>query len=613
MWKRGADSAGYFSICFLIFLLPLFFFPLPFQVYEFQKQALLAGFLVLGWLLVAGRWVSAGKVSFIRTGLDAPIFLVFLVYLLSTVFSVSPATSFLGYYGRFSGGLLSLFLYIAWFYLVVNVLSFFPKWVGSAGFGFPFFLAVSASVFFLSLVSVLQYFEVYLFPWDFARQRIWNPGGSSKGVVFCLLIALPLLGCAWWKGLFSRRRFFTIVFLISLLAIFLLSNVGGRLRGIVLPEKWLVLSPEVTLDFVSSFKIAVESIKEHPVFGSGPATFLVDLTRFRSRPGVHQNIRFSRAGNQVAEVLATTGVLGCLAWAGLFFKTISEGFRRKKGFPFLWAVIACLGSCFFYYSTSASAVFFWTVLAFFIIQAGLVKKTAIRVRPVFGLFLAVFWLGFSYLYFGRLVLAEFKFARARDLLVRSKLEEALELFQGATGLNPWQETYWRGFGAASLLMARESLDDPERTREMAGLAIRAGKRATQLNQFNVQNWENLAEIYQNLLDYASGADEMAVESFRKAVQLDPVNPWLRRSLGVLFVRTGDFGQAVEYLNQAIGLEPEFVQARLDLAAVFEARGMYLEALFQLEQVQPLLPDGSDQRARAEEGIAVLKKLSEQPD
>ena len=111
------------SIYGLVFLVPLFFTPFSFEAYEFNKQYLLF-FLVsaagLCWL--AKMIICDKEFRFRKTILDIPILGFMLIGILSAVFSADPISSVLGYYGRFSDGLIGfLSLGILYFLITNNV------------------------------------------------------------------------------------------------------------------------------------------------------------------------------------------------------------------------------------------------------------------------------------------------------------------------------------------------------------------------------------------------------------------------------------------------------------------------------------------------------------
>ena len=234
------DRILVFLISALVLFFPFFFLPLTTEYYEFNKLALLAGALFLSWSLYSLKIFEAKKLVFVRTKLDLPIFLLLLVYVFSTIFSLSPSTSFLGSHGLFHPSLLSFFLCVSFYYLVVQVVANDRQ--GSWNPQSLILLTLFISSFLLALLALLQYFEIYLFPWDFTHQRFWTPIGGIKTLIFYLLPISPLL-----ISRIKKQPFFLLPLLTILLALFLVSNWGGPLRK-TLPADLSRLPFAVTLD-----------------------------------------------------------------------------------------------------------------------------------------------------------------------------------------------------------------------------------------------------------------------------------------------------------------------------------------------------------------------------
>lgn len=110
--------AGTFNA--MLLTVPLFFTFTTEELFEFNKM-FLTYFYALCILLVWGaRMIFYRQFIFRTTKLDIPIALFVLSQLLSTLFSIHPYTSLLGYYTRFHGGLLSTITYVSLYYAFVS-------------------------------------------------------------------------------------------------------------------------------------------------------------------------------------------------------------------------------------------------------------------------------------------------------------------------------------------------------------------------------------------------------------------------------------------------------------------------------------------------------------
>lgn len=95
------------KVCFnLLFLvLPLVFFPSSSELFELPKLVLFYGLTIIITASFLLSSLSSG-VKLKLTGVEIPILLFLLSILISSIFSIEPRTSILGYYSRWNGGLL---------------------------------------------------------------------------------------------------------------------------------------------------------------------------------------------------------------------------------------------------------------------------------------------------------------------------------------------------------------------------------------------------------------------------------------------------------------------------------------------------------------------------
>ncbi|MGA2910949.1 MAG: O-antigen ligase family protein [Candidatus Microgenomates bacterium] len=107
----------------LLFFVPLILWPFTSEVFEFNKMVL----VYILTTLITGTWLAEmiieKKFVFRRTILDIPILAFIGSQIISTILSIDPLTSFLGYYSRFNGGLASVFCYALLYWAFVSVID----------------------------------------------------------------------------------------------------------------------------------------------------------------------------------------------------------------------------------------------------------------------------------------------------------------------------------------------------------------------------------------------------------------------------------------------------------------------------------------------------------
>ena len=104
----------------LFFLTPLYFRFITEELFEFNKMVLVYTLTTA----ITGMWIfrmiTEKSLILKRTFLDVPILFFVGAQLLSTIFSLHPHTSLLGYYSRFHGGLFSTVSYVLLYYAFVS-------------------------------------------------------------------------------------------------------------------------------------------------------------------------------------------------------------------------------------------------------------------------------------------------------------------------------------------------------------------------------------------------------------------------------------------------------------------------------------------------------------
>jgi len=90
---------------------------------------------------------------------------------------------------------------------------------------------------------------------------------------------------------------------------------------------------------------------------------------------------------------------------------------------------------------------------------------------------------------------------------------------------------------------------------------------------------------------AKGRAEEAVAEARRAVELEPLAPSTNLVLGSWLFYAHQYDQALEQLRKTIELDPNIVRPRELLGLVYAHKGMYAEARAECEEIRPL-PHGN---------------------
>ncbi len=698
------DKILRFGTIGLAFLVPLFFLPLTSEFYEFNKQMLLVFATVILSVSWFGKMWSHRELRFVRTPLDLPILLFFLAYLVTTITSLNSLVSVLGHFGRFNGGLVSVICYILLYYVFVNNVRSLEHVKKIAW-------AMSLSGLILAVFGILEYFNVFVIPVDFMKNRFFTPAGSPNSLSYYLMATLPIamsllsiakktperamytVGVvasfayialvnilAAWVGVaigvvvffyfareasFGRNKRLFSTLLVVFLALATLAIPVVRER---LPSSLQDLPKEINLDWSSSWQIAASTLRDRPIQGSGPDTFLFDFTRFRDvtlNATPFWNLRFDRANSELLQILATMGLLGLSAFLFLVYRIVRLGTsylpREKElethtlsvGFAAGTLSLIALAVIFGYFST-VTAFALWLSVAMLVRlwveeKQVIVKSTVISV-PVGGsggdgrrdilpaaTFFPALALGIFFLFlFGRMFMAEALFQKSLDSARANDGKKTYDyqvqaIGMGQIGLGTFQirvdrDIYHTTFSGTNLLLANSlaGQEKPDTTtiQTLVSQAINEAKVAKDINPYNVNNWEQLATVYRNLVTFAQGSDQFAEQSYVAAIQLDPTNARLRDALGTFYSQVKRYDDAINTLTLSARLKPDLAAAHFDLAKALDARAEvdgttkdrqrdYLTAAkSEYENTLKLVTTGSSDETEVKKALdAVNKKLT----
>ncbi|MBI3736240.1 tetratricopeptide repeat protein [Candidatus Sumerlaeota bacterium] len=112
---------------------------------------------------------------------------------------------------------------------------------------------------------------------------------------------------------------------------------------------------------------------------------------------------------------------------------------------------------------------------------------------------------------------------------------------------------------------------------------------------NSRAYINLGKTYEK-----RHAWDLAIESYRKAVEINPDSWHAQYNLGTLLLIKGDLDEAQPCFERAITIKPEFVDARNNMAVVYLRKNMLLEAKAQCERALQIDPNSVNARGNLAE-------------
>lgn len=619
-----------FNSLVLVFLLtPVFFLPLTTDFFNFNKLILffiLTAISLLSWLVYN---ILSGIVRLTLSPLLLPLLLLVASVIVSTFFNHPNPEVWLTQ--------TSLYIGILVYFLLTATLIQSSLQVKKI---LQYFITIGVTLALLGILSVLGAFTNLSLP-AYLTAKNFSPAGSLLNLVSLLIIVLPLsLVFAFKSSLGPNKLKYFLASGILLSAIIL---TGYQ----VLPHKpyEAILLPQA-----ASWSIAIDTLKTKFLFGAGPNNFLPQFNLFKPlnfNLTKYWAVNFTAAGNIYLQLLTTLGIFGLFSFIYLiiaWFKLIKrDPGTRITGTQLAvnCSLIATLILGLFIPFSNSIWIIFGGLLS---LSVGLNKsKNLTKVKDILlslnavslvepyqpappvkplspsgllpwflalpvalGLIIFVFNLSKSYL-------GEYYFQQSLIAAEKNLGSETYNLQIKAIELAPTVDRYRVSYSNINLalansLAAQSNLTDQDKqtVTTLIQQSIREARVATQLDPSRSGNWQNLANLYRQLINFANGADNFSSAAYIQAIQLDPSNPQLRLDLGGLMYSLERYDEAVDRFKEAVQLKPDMPNAYYNLSAGYQKQNKLLEAYQAMQQVAALIPSDSVDAPRIQTELNDLK-------
>jgi tetratricopeptide (TPR) repeat protein/O-antigen ligase len=639
------------SIYLLVFLIPIFFLPFTQNVLDYQKQFLLLFLVSLSLVCQLIKFLIEEKISFNFHPLHFLILAVILIFGLSTLFSQSRTESFFGFPLTVSQSFLTLLFLSILYFLIVSI--FEKKEI------FYLLLSFLMSVFLATLFSTAQLFGKFIFPFDFSKQTSFNTIGTQNSLAILLVCLLPLALILFSISKKLIKVFFLILIFVSLFfllllnfksSFFILLIFSAIFLGFLLTKReifsptllvlsLLFLSISVSFFFFSfrifliqiplevslaqnfSFEIALKSIKERPILGSGPATFLYQFSKYKGTDlnnSAFWNSRFLNSASKFLDIFSTTGILGTISFLSLTFFPIYFGFLKifkeklEKFYLLLFSAIflSVLNlslSFFLYFSSLTNEFSYFFLLACFVnLLGGKKEEILLKGESIFRFLFSLFFVLIFITDFAILIkisqryIGEVYYWKAIRAWQRGNVDQTIFNLEKAISFSK-VDLYFRDLSQAYLSKLKEKIQiGNQDIQTEAAQAVNLSKTAIDLNPVNVANWSVRAFSYQSLTGIVSGADDWAIKCYDQALKLEPSNPFYFTQKGILVLGKGIlsqnekekenfFVQAEDLFKKAIELKSDYAPAHFQLAMVYYNKGNLDDAISKMEETKNLAP------------------------
>lgn len=622
------------------------------DIFTLPKQIILGGSVILLLVLFAVKTVLEGKISFRSTPFDIPVLLFMVAAFVSSILSMNKYDSLISF--------VPLLFATLFFFLTVNIVK------DKSSILFIVASILTGSIL-LGIFSILAYLKIFILPVQYAQSQLFSPIGGLFDQALYLAFTLPIAGYLAYP-LFAKKASAQKDSLASFavaegtkvnpkLIAFAASFVIIAASLLVTIYMLLTIQKPAILPLETGFTTAFSSISRDDgrvvrsfLLGSGYGTFNTVFSRFKdvayNANDTLWSLTFFRSSTYLLELLATTGVLGFFSFIFIFYRIIKE---RMFFIPILLAMLAAAVLPFSFVLQG----FFFMLLALFAVIAGTFKPRRYPTLELYlvalrqGLFLAkesdgsnkkgrsthilplIFSLiilllagilGFLSVNYVR---ANYTFRKSYSYIQQNNARDALLSQFNALQIFPFEDSYYTEFSQLNLRVANAlAASSPQSTSPSAQLqqdilnaiqrSINAGRSAVTISPYTSLNWNNLSAIYRSLINFGQNADQFAIVTNQRAIELDGANPQQYINLGGIYYQLGQYDNAREQFQLAISAKRNYANAYYNLGHALEAKGDLTTALQYYQVVKELVAQDKPNTEKITAEIDTLqKKIGEQ--
>lgn len=633
-------------------LIPVIILPTTLEVLEISKHMVLYSGVLIALMLVGVDAAMQRRFVYRKHPFFMGMLAVAGATILSGLFSLDRMMSFVGDYNMLQVGVLPL-LFLCIGGMLVAHLATTPRRVMTLVMTGVMSLTLAALSF---LTRSFTHLDTYL-----KSLGVTNIVALSTAEFAYLLVSIAI-GCGVYL-LFKRRSYlpdiaasvigllslitavsigFTSVYVLLAIGLLLVLGIGiahaSTLRmslvttyfGILITTLLFIflgapsftqttLPSEVSLGIRESASVSWDTVTSgiKPfLFGSGPATFVYDYSRFRPQY-INNNsfawqLRFSKPQSTAFSIFAETGFVGVIAYgflllvvlgfSGTLWMSLRGTVREHPLVPFTvgltlgWTLI--MVSLFLGSAGIVTHFLLWMGLVAIgilctMITEGETPHTAWSLKSSphyvlatsFGMVLLLA-LGVVYgVYAGRFYVAEMYYTQA--VMGKASSGDALKLFAQAVSYNNQNPRYYLGLAQSYLAEAQRISADPSAPADVVtsliAQAVNNAKLATQIAPNNAQTWELLVSMYATARTFAPSVDQWMLDALQRSVELEPQNPVSRVRLAYLLFNQGKKSEAKDQLLESLRLKPDYLEGIIGLAQVYEAENNLDTAITEMEQ------------------------------
>lgn len=661
------DRISFWSLFLVITLLPIFFLPFTNLPVENSKGLLLVIGLVStitfwgfarffdgkiivskSWCLLAGIGVvlatlisalfsHSSGVSFFGILLDTGtfwfIFAGFLLMLMSAIIFRNPKNSKILMFGMIlSGGFVLIFQILHLFLpkilslgvMSTNTGNLIGSWNSLGLFaGFALLMSLIIVEFFSTTTTekIILGSQIGLSLLICAAVNfslVWEMIGAFAVIIFIYKASIiSKAKIVTSEGGISKINFpmFSIAVIIITLVFFISSSF---LTGF-LQNRLKINNTEIGPNLSATLSVTKSVIKTNPIVGVGPNQFGSSFAMHKPADinnTIFWDTYFSFGSGLLPTFVATTGILGILAWLAFFvlfiytgtksiFSKVEKDINWEKMAFFVLALYMFV-ACFFY---ATGAVIFLLGLAFAGVFIGLTSSSTPKgevaisflndhrksfFSMLFLVLIIIISIAVSFKYVERLVAFSYleKTVTAKDISsAESYIQKALMLYQNDLFLRTYSQVYIAKLASDAKSLPNPTDADKAKLQSSLDQAVNGSQLAIAYDPKNYLNFQSLGSVYQSAASLGvKDGNAKAVEEYQLASALNPSNPGLKLAMATASFADGKNDQAKDYASQALTLKPDYIDALIVLSQISKSLGDSNSAMFYAQRALSFSPN-----------------------
>lgn len=604
-----------------------------------KSAALLAALGVVLAFLLSALFSGATKVSFFGTMLDTGtfwfIFGAFLLMFMSSIVFRDPRAAKMLMLGTIFSSAVVLFFQIAHL-LLPQVLSLgvlvgktdntLGSWSTLGLFAvfsaimsllvLEFFSITRGLKWVLQVLIVLSLIVIATVNYPF----IWGLLGVFSLIIFVYKVSITNSQNESSESENKKVSFPTFSFVVVIVS--LLFFVSGQFIGGILPSRLGISNNEVSPSFSATMLVTKSVLKADPVLGMGPNKFSEAWSLYKPaavNTTSFWDIPFNAGFGLLPTFLATTGIVGILAWLVFFVLFIMVGVKsfmavskRDTGWQLIAFFVLSLYlfiASFFYFT---GAVMFLLAFAFtgvFIgVYSGSRSNGEITIsflsdhrKSFFSILLLIFFIiasaAISFKYLERFTsFSYFREALAAQTipLAETSIKKALSLYSNDLYLRTYAQIQLLKLN--SLAAKGNSLSEADKADLQTSFdqAVNGANLAIVYNGSNYLNYQALGLVYQNVGSFGvKDSYSRSIEAYKSASALNPLNPGIKLSLARVSFSDGKTTEAKSYAKEALTLKQDYIDALIFLSQVAKSEGNTTDALSYANSALSIAPTNKD--------------------